>query len=297
MKWERGHRSQHVEDLRGKPARGRGGAGAAKVGGGAAALLVVVALIAKALGVDLPIPSGGGGSSGATGGPSAGAAQEPVAPGAPDPDAELMEFIHFVVDDIQDTFGKQFRAQGLQYEPATLRVFADEVDTGCGYSTSAVGPFYCPADSYAYVDLSFFRDLRERFGAPGDFAQAYVLAHEYGHHLQNVLGTDDEVRRQVARDQRKENALSVRQELQADCYAGVWAHGTAKKNLIQPGDIEESMKAAQAIGDDRLQKMAGQRVNPETFTHGTSAQRARWFKRGFDGGSLDDCDTFAATDL
>ena len=210
---------------------------------------------------------------------------------------ELYDFINYAVDDIQDTFAKVFAASGQQYRPATLKVFAESVDTGCGPASSAVGPFYCPADSKAYIDMTFYRDLRDRFGAPGDFAQAYVLAHEYGHHIQNLLGTDDQVRRQVAGDKSLENPLSVRQELQADCYAGIWAHGTAKKQLIEAGDIEESIKAAQAIGDDRLQKMAGQRVNPETFTHGSSAQRARWFKRGFEAGRLDACDTFAARDL
>ena len=256
-------------------------------------VLIVIALIGKALGVDLPVGGGGGTSS-----QSAQQGGGPPAPRTgPDPDAELMEYVHFVVDDIQDTFAQVFQANGKRYQPATLRVFDDDVDTACGYSTSAVGPFYCPADSYAYIDLSFYRELRQRFGAPGDFAQAYVLAHEYGHHVQNLLGIDDAVRREVAQDRAQENELSVRQELQADCYAGIWAHGTAKKNLIEAGDIEESIQAAQAIGDDRLQKMAGQRVNPETFTHGSSAQRARWFKKGYDTGSLAACDTFAADRL
>ncbi len=290
MKWERGHRSQHVEDLRGQKASGGGKGTAMKLGGGGV-LVVIVVLIAKALGVDVPMPSSGGGGGGAAT-PSQPSQTTPRT--GPDPDAELFDFINYVVDDIQDTFARVFRANGLTYRPATLRVFDDDVDSACGYTTSAVGPFYCPADSHAYVDLSFYRDLRERFGAPGDFAQAYVLAHEYGHHVQNLLGIDDTVRQQAARDRSQENQLSVRQELQADCYAGIWAHGTQQKKLIQAGDIEESMQAAQAIGDDRLQKMAGQRVNPETFTHGSSAQRARWFKRGFDTGSLAACDTFAA---
>jgi predicted metalloprotease len=294
MKWERGHKSKYVEDVRGQRAAGR--SAAVKVGGGGAIVLALVALIAQALGVNLPVGGGGGGGGGlsASGGGGATGAPPPELTGA---DKELYEFINYAVDDIQDTFTKVFANEGLRYQPAVLKVFADNVDTACGSASSAVGPFYCPADSNAYIDMTFYRDLRERFGAPGDFAQAYVLAHEYGHHIQNLLGTDDEVRRQTARDKSRENELSVRQELQADCYAGIWAHGTAKKNLIEAGDIEESIRAAQAIGDDRLQKMAGQRVNPETFTHGSSAQRARWFKRGFEAGRLGACDTFAAADL
>jgi len=291
MKWERGHKSQYVEDARGQRASGRGAA--LKVGGGGAALLALVALIAQALGVELPV--GGGDTSAATSQGGAGASGPPPPMSAAD--QELFDFINYAVDDIQDTFAKVFAAEGQRYQPAVLKVFSDSVDTACGPASAAVGPFYCPADSKAYIDMTFYQDLRERFGAPGDFAQAYVLAHEYGHHVQNLLGTDDEVRRQVAGNKALENPLSVRQELQADCYAGIWANGTAKKKLIEVGDIEESIRAAQAIGDDRLQKMAGQKVNPETFTHGSSAQRAKWFKRGFEAGALGACDTFAARDL
>jgi predicted metalloprotease len=289
MKWERGHKSQYVEDVRGQRASGRGSA--LKVGGGGAVVLALIALVAQAFGVNLPaggtsgVSSGGGGE---TNGPP------PELTGA---DKELFDFINYAVDDIQDTFTKVFAANGLTYRPAVLRVFSGAVDTACGAADANVGPFYCPADSKAYIDMTFYRDLRERFGAPGDFAQAYVLAHEYGHHIQNLLGTDDKVRQEAARDKSQENQLSVRQELQADCYAGIWANGTAKKNLIEAGDIEESMTAAQAIGDDRLQKMAGRRVNPETFTHGSSAQRAKWFRRGYESGRLTDCDTFTARDL
>jgi len=212
MKWERGHKSEYVEDLRGKPAS-RGGGTAIKAGGGAV-VLVIVALIARALGVDLPIGDSGSSSSPSQ---SSQGAQTSAPPIGDDPAAELFDFVNYVVDDIQATFAKVFKANGLDYQPATLRVFTDAVDTACGHSTSAVGPFYCPVDSYAYVDLSFYRELRERLGAPGDFAQAYVLAHEYGHHLQNLLGIDAAVRREVAQDRSLENALSVRQELQADC--------------------------------------------------------------------------------
>ena len=292
MKWERGHKSQYVEDVRGQRASGR--SSALKVGGGGAVVLALIALVAQAFGVNLP--AGGDGSGVSSGGGGGGETNEPP-PALTGADKELYDFINYAVDDIQDTFTKVFAANGLTYRPAVLRVFSGAVDTACGAADANVGPFYCPADSKAYIDMTFYRDLRERFGAPGDFAQAYVLAHEYGHHIQNLLGTDDKVRQAAARDKSQENQLSVRQELQADCYAGIWANGTAKKNLIEAGDIEESMTAAQAIGDDRLQKMAGRRVNPETFTHGSSAQRAKWFRRGYESGRLTDCDTFAARDL
>ena len=295
MKWERGHQSQYVEDVRGQRASGRGAA--LKVGGGGAALLTIIALIAQALGVDLGVGSGGGGAAGGPSQASSGGGGGGPPPPMSKADAELYDFINFVVDDIQGSFDRAMAAAGHKYQPAVLRVFADAVDTGCGTADSGVGPFYCPADSHAYIDLTFYRDLRERFGAPGDFAQAYVLAHEYGHHLQNLLGTDDEVRRQVARDRSQENPLSVRQELQADCYAGVWAYDTAQRKRVEVGDIDEALNAAAQIGDDRLQKMAGRRVNPESFTHGSSAQRVTWFKRGFASGRLDACDTFSATDL
>ena len=206
----------------------------------------------------------------------------------------MVQFISFVLDDIQDTFATMFRDQGKRYEAAKLVIFTDEVDTGCGLSSAAIGPFYCPPDHKAYIDLSFYRALRDRLGAPGDFAQAYVLAHEIGHHLQNLMGIDARVAREVRKDKRKENPLSVRQELQADCFAGVWAHSTGQRDLLDKGDIEESVNAAAQIGDDRLQKMAGQRVNPETWTHGSSAQRVKWFEVGYERGTFDACDTFAA---
>ena len=206
----------------------------------------------------------------------------------------MVQFISFVLDDIQDTFATMFRDQGKRYEAAKLVIFTDEVDTGCGLSSAAIGPFYCPPDHKAYIDLSFYRALRDRLGAPGDFAQAYVLAHEIGHHLQNLMGIDARVAREVRKDKRKENPLSVRQELQADCFAGVWAHSTGQRDLLDKGDIEESVNAAAQIGDDRLQKMAGQRVNPETWTHGSSAQRVKWFEVGYQRGTFDACDTFAA---
>jgi len=291
MKWERGHRSKNVEDARGQPAP-RGG-GALKVGGGGAVVLVIIAIIAKLAGVDLPLPgdtattpSQAGGTGVTTGGPGTNPAED-----------ELVGFIHFAVDDIQGTFATVFAAEGHTYRDAKLKIFTDAVATGCGRSSAAIGPFYCPPDEKAYIDLSFYRELRQRFGAPGDFAQAYVLAHEFGHHCQQLLGANDEVARATRRDRSRANELSVRLELQADCYAGVWAHSTRQRQLLDAGDIEESLAAAAAIGDDRLQKMAGADVNPETWTHGSSAQRVRWFKIGLERGTLAACDTFAALDL
>ena len=272
MKWERGHRSKHVEDRRGQKPRGR----AAKIGGGAALLGLVIVLIGQALGIDLSGLSGGGGSE-----PAAEPQESrPYVESAEE--KELREFIHYVIDDIQATFETKFREQGKTYRPATLVLFTEAVDSRCGTTSSAVGPFYCPPDHKAYIDLSFYKVLRDRLGAGGDFAQAYVLAHEIGHHVQNLLRIDGD---------------SVKQELQADCFAGVWAHATAERKLLEKGDIEESMNAAAQIGDDRLQKMAGQKVNPETWTHGSSEQRVRWFRRGLERGDMDDCETFAAAEL
>ena len=275
MKWERGHRSKHVEDRRGQ--RVRGGR-AAKVGGGAALLAIVVVLIGQALGVDMSGLSGGGG--GDTTSEETTTENVPVQETAAD--KELVEFVHFVIDDIQETFEKEFQKKGKKYRYATLVLFTEAVDSRCGVTSSAVGPFYCPPDSMAYIDLSFYKVLKERLGAGGDFAQAYVLAHEIGHHLQNLLRIDGD---------------SVRQELQADCFAGVWAHATGERKLLERGDIEESVNAAAQIGDDRLQKMAGQKVNPETWTHGSSEQRVRWFQIGYETGDLDACDTFKASEL
>ena len=298
MKYERGHRSKNVEDARGEapPKVSKG----VKVGGGAAALLAIVALIAKAAGVNIPgldsLSSGGGGGGG-TPAQSSQNAGPPKGQQGPDPDAELFDFINYVVDDIQPTFTRVFAKSGKTYRDAKLKVFREAVDTGCGLSSAAIGPFYCPPDEKAYIDLSFYKQLRADLGAPGDFAQAYVIAHEFGHHCQNVLGIDDMVRRETARDKSRENDLSVRTELQADCLAGVWAHSTAQRKLIESGDIEGSLTAAAAIGDDRLQKMAGKPVRPETFSHGSSAQRVKWFRRGFEQGTLEACDTFAARDL
>jgi predicted metalloprotease len=273
VKWTRGTKNSDVIDARGRAPK----AGVAVAGGGLVVTLLVV-LAARVFGVDVSGLLGGGG-----GGAAAPASQSSAPPQGPDPDAELVDFVRFAMGDIQDTFEAMFRAEGRRYERAKLVLFSRTVDTACGRSSSEIGPFYCPADSHAYIDLSFYRELRTRFGAPGDFAQAYVLAHEIGHHLQNLFDVGAS----------RSNAHSVRVELQADCYAGIWGKAAQGKRLLEVGDLEEAITAAAAIGDDRLQKQAGVEVNPEAFTHGTSAQRMAWFRRGFEAGRFAACDTFA----
>src|SRR6267154_5245475 len=179
------------------------------------------------------------------------------------------------------------------YREAKLVLFWDEVQSRCGGAAAEMGPFYCPADERVYIDLGFYRELSRRFRAPGDFAQAYVIAHEVGHHVQHLAGVSDRVQRLMQRDPSQRNALSVRLELQADCYAGVWGHSAAQRKMLEPGDVEEGLRAAAAVGDDKLQQMAGRRVAPESFTHGSAADRSRWFRRGFDRGTVDQCDTFS----
>ena len=185
-----------------------------------------------------------------------------------------------------------WRQRVRNWRDAKLVLFWDEIDSGCGGAAAAMGPFYCPLDQRVYIDLGFYQELSQRFGAPGDFAQAYVIAHEVGHHVQDLLGITERVSGEQRGNPSQRNALSVRVELQADCFAGAWGHGAAQKGMLEPGDAEEGLRAAAAVGDDRLQKMAGRRVAPESFTHGSAADRARWFKRGFDSGSTDACDTF-----
>ncbi|MBA3391768.1 MAG: neutral zinc metallopeptidase [Deltaproteobacteria bacterium] len=288
MKWTRGTRNDDVVDVRGRAPRG---GAALKLGGGGLVAALVVFAVSRIIGVDLSGLVGGGESSSAA---SGSATSEP--PQGPDPDAELVDYVKFVMKDIQDTFQGQYEAAGKPYRRARLYVFSEAIDTACGRSSSAIGPFYCPGDEQAYVDLTFFRDLRQRFGAPGNFAQAYVLAHEVGHHLQTLNGIEKQTAR-LGRDKRSRNEASVRQELQADCYAGVWGQAAQGRKLLEAGDLEGALTAASAIGDDRLQKQAGVDVDPETFTHGTSAQRMRWFRRGFDTGRLDACDTFSTQEL
>ena len=286
MKWEDGRRSDNVEDRRGMTSR------PAFVGGGLGTIVLV--LLALYFGVDPSFllqnsPVG---------------VEQPTAPpvgpdgatGATDPAAD---FVSVVLADTEDTWTALFAESGQQYEVPKLVLFSGSVQSACGNAQAAMGPFYCPADRKVYIDLSFYRDLQDRFQAPGDFAQAYVVAHEIGHHVQNLLGLSDKVQqaRQGASEE-EANALSVRLELQADCLAGIWAHRADRtRQILETGDVEEALTAASAIGDDRLQQQSRGYVTPDSFTHGSAEQRVRWFKRGLDTGQFSTCDTFAAQAL
>jgi predicted metalloprotease len=282
MRWESGRRSDNVEDRRGRRVT-RGVAG----GGIGALILVVVAML---FGVDprlllQGVPAGGG---------------ETVESYQPTPEEErLADFVRVVLGDTEDTWTALFQGAGGTYELPVLVLFSGAVRSACGYADAAVGPFYCPGDRKLYIDLSFYQEMQTRFGAPGDFAQAYVIAHEVGHHVQTLIGVADEVNAARGRvSQEDANALSVRQELQADCFAGVWAHHAQRvRNVLEQGDLEEALTAAAAIGDDRLQRQSQGYVVPESFTHGTSEQRVRWFREGFRTGDTARCDTFQAPAL
>lgn len=281
MKWTRGTRSADVEDRRGQSPRRRATFGIAAV---------VVALAGAFLGPDAARIV-----QQLVGTQSRVAAPPPVqpVPRDKDPDRELVEFIHWVHEDLKVAWTKLYAQTGKSYQHPKLVLFTEAVDTGCGYSTAAIGPFYCPPDHKAYIDLTFYRALADDLGAKGDFAQAYVLAHEIGHHVQNLLGTSASVHAAKKREPAGANDQSVRLELQADCYAGLWAHTTQRRDLLELGDLEEGLGAAAAIGDDRLQRRAGAPENSETWTHGSSAQRVRWFRTGLESGQLSACDTFA----
>jgi len=280
MRWEGGRESSNVEDRRGM---GMGGIGIA--GGGIGA--VVLAVVALLLGVDPSVVLQGDDSY-------APGQTEPS--GSATPQDELGRFVSVVLADTEDTWTAIFRSLGRTYEDPKLVLFTGATPTACGTGQSATGPFYCPRDQKVYIDLSFYRELQARFHAPGDFAQAYVIAHEIGHHVQNQLGIMDQVDQLRARATRSQaNALSVRIELQADCFAGIWAHHAQRtRDILEQGDLEEALNAASAIGDDRLQKQSQGYVVPESFTHGSSAQRVSWFKRGFESGQIKSCDTFTA---
>ncbi len=205
------------------------------------------------------------------------------------------DFVGFVVDDVQDFWRADFRSDGRTYQTTKIVLFTGQTQSGCGPASSETGPFYCPVDRKVYLDLGFFRELASQFEAPGDFAQAYVIAHEFGHHVQTLLGTEDRVREESQRHPGDANELSVRLELQADCYAGVWGHHAYEAEELDPGDLDEGLRAAAAVGDDRIQRSAGERVNPETWTHGSAAQRSQWLRTGFDTGDPRACDTFSAS--
>ena len=280
MRWTPGGRSEDLEDRRGQ---GGGGIGGMHIGIGGFLVLLVLSLIFRR---DFFSLVGGGQAVG----PS-------MATSQPDPardarEEPMVQFVSFVLDDNQKTWANILQSKGVPYEHAKLVLFRDYTQSGCGAAQSATGPFYCPADEKVYIDLGFYDELQRRFGAPGQFAQAYVLSHEIGHHIQNLLGIERKVRAARQSNPGANNALSVRMELQADCFAGVWAKSTQQRNLLESGDVESAMGAAAAVGDDRLQKMATGHVSPETFTHGSSEQRMQWFQRGMSGGTVDSCNTF-----
>jgi uncharacterized protein len=300
MKWRRGRGADQVEDLRGQRSAGSGGlpfpiptGRGGKTGLGGLGIIGVILAILFGTG----ILGGGGGGFGipdVQALPTTPAAQggDEIATG-PDPDAEQVDFMRFVMDDVQDSWARTFAEAGRQYEPTRLRLFSQAVDTGCGPASAATGPFYCPADQRVYLDLGFFQELQSRFGAPGDFAQAYVIAHEVGHHIQTILGINQDVQAAQQSNPGDANQLSVRLELQADCFAGVWAHSAFEEQLLEEGDLEEGLGAAAAVGDDRIQEAATGRIDPESWTHGSAEQRTEWFQKGFDSGDPNACETFS----
>jgi predicted metalloprotease len=279
MRWKTGRRSSNIEDRRGR--RRRGGAFKGGIG-----TIVIALVLAYFLGIDPQVLL---------------QMQQGVVPATtgesyqPTPEeTRLADFVAVVLADTEDTWSAIFESNGLEYEEPVLVMFSGSVQSACGMANAAVGPFYCPADHKVYLDLSFFQDLKQRHGAPGDFAQAYVIAHEVGHHVQKLLGISDKVRNaQRSLGKSGANALSVSLELQADCFAGLWGnHADRSRQLLEEGDIEEALDAASAIGDDRLQKESMGYVVPESFTHGTSKQRVHWFRKGIESGKVGSCDTF-----
>jgi len=285
MRWQGRRGSRNVEDRR--------RSGIARKAGGGGIGVIVLALVAIYFGVDPSIVLNRGGTL------LEGSGSESQ-PYRPTPEEErLADFVSVVLADTEDTWNKLFEQVGRRYQEPKLVLFSGSVKSACGLGQAAMGPFYCPADQKAYIDLSFYKDLKLRHRAPGDFAQAYVIAHEIGHHVQNLLGISKEVQHLQQRVGRAEsNALSVKLELQADCLSGVWAHDANRtRQLLETGDVEEALNAASAIGDDRLQKQTRGYVTPESFTHGTSAQRVFWFKTGLKKGEINDCNTFAAKRL
>jgi hypothetical protein len=286
MRWNRSRASENVEDR-----RGQGGGG--RIGGRSIGLgTVAIAVIAMLLGVDPNIVLN------LAGGVNPPTAQTQSAP-PPPADDEAARFVSHVLGDTEDTWRMLFAKSGKTYQDPKLVLFSGSTDTACGLGQSASGPFYCPGDNKVYIDLVFFKELGSRFGAPGDFAQAYVIGHEVGHHVQNLLGISDQVQAERQRSNpTRANQLSVKLELQADCFAGVWAHHADRtRQVLEAGDIDEGLNAASAIGDDRLQKQSQGHVVPDSFTHGSSTQRVRWFKRGIESGDPGVCNTFKAAQI
>jgi len=286
MKWQRARRSSNVEDRRGGSSPGGGGM---KLGLGGLVIIVVIGLLmgkdpGEMLGLVAQMEGGA---------PSGNVAQAPV-------NDEASQFIAAILGETEDVWAAEFAKRGQQYQPPRLVLFSGRVESACGSADAAVGPFYCPGDRQVYIDLSFFKEMERRLGGGGDFAEAYVIAHEVGHHIQTLSGVSQKVNeaRRRGENVRGDGGLLVRQELQADCYAGVWAHHAQRRHAwLEPGDIEEALNTASAIGDDTLQRQSRGTVVPDSFSHGTAAQRTRWFRAGFDHGDPGRCDTFAASAL
>jgi len=279
MRWQGSRRSSNVQDYRGVRFGGAGlGIGGTLIALAAAYFLGVDPR--AILGLTEAVSTGT-----QSGQPTAGVPQD-----------EQGQFISAVLGETEDTWSEIFRANGAQYEPPTLALFSGQIRSACGFATAASGPFYCPSDHKVYIDLAFYDELKSQFQAPGDFAQAYVLAHEVGHHVQTLLGTEEKVRNAQQRgSERENNQLQVRMELQADCYAGVWAnHADRTRHILEQGDVEEALQAASSVGDDAIQKRTQGHVVPDSFTHGTATQRASWFERGLQGGTIQSCDTFSS---
>jgi predicted metalloprotease len=288
VKWRGRGGGGQIEDRRGA---GGGGLPVGKVGGGGIGLLVLLVIYLLTGG----IPGGGGGGGF---GIDPGTGQFPQAPGSQTdlnkaPADDPAKFVDFVAGDVDATWQKLFAESGKTYEPPTVVLYDNSVQSACGTAPSTVGPFYCPRDRKVYLDLPFLEELQRRLGAPGDFAAAYVIAHEIGHHVQNLLGVMDDVNLAQQENPDDANELSVRLELQADCLAGIWAHSAnARGDLLEPGDLEEALNAAAAVGDDRIQQQSGGTIDPDTFTHGSGEQRVKWFRAGFEAGDPTSCDTF-----
>jgi uncharacterized protein len=292
MRWDESHESRDVIDRRGEQ-------GPSQAGGGLGGLLFLVPwLMRSRIGrlilvggvlffIGRAVLGGGVGSRGLNGATSQQTGTQPETP--------EVHFVSFVLDDVQASWGDQFQRLGVPYRHAKLVLYTDSTQTGCGFGDAATGPFYCPTDERVYIDLGFFHALSDKLGARGQFAQAYVVAHEMGHHVQKLLGISERV--DGLRKTEGATGASVRLELQADCFAGIWAHSTQQRDLLEAGDIESAIGAAAAVGDDRLQKQATGTVSPESWTHGSSEERMRWFRRGYDTGSVPSCDTFSAKQL
>jgi predicted metalloprotease len=285
MRWTPGGRSEDLEDRRDDSGGGGGGLnfGGMHIGIGGFLILLVLSVVFKRDFLSLL----GGGS-----------VASPIQTSQPDTardqrEEPMVQFVSFVLDDAQKTWSQILSSEGVSYRHAKLVLFRDSIDSACGMAQSATGPFYCPQDEKVYIDLGFYDELKQRFGAPGEFAQAYVLAHEIGHHIQKLTGIEQKARALQERDPHLANQYSVRLELQADCFAGVWGYSTSQRKLLAEGEVQQGLNAAAAVGDDRLQRMSTGHVNPETFTHGSSQQRMDWFQKGFSTGDMKACNTFA----